>query len=319
MKTTIEKIQEIITNEKQATAKHLRERLGVSQVLVHRHLKKLCEREVIKKIGSTPKVFYIPTEKKTQSIPAKSKILEDNWLEIMPNGEFIFGEKGFLLWCQERNYDYEIRKKEFEKIYREKEQLKEQGLIDATEKLTMTFAKNYLEKVWYLDCYSWEIFGKTLLGKLILYAKQNSDIVLMKRIARRVQKTLLKTIARNSFDSIGIIPHSIKRRHDFLQTTLGFLDINPIPQKIFEKVFSQHAVAQKTLKSKQDRERNAEETLFLVEKNFPNKMLLIDDACGSGATLNIAAQKIRSVSPNTKVYGLTFVGSQKGFEVIAES
>ena len=321
MRTTIQNIQEIIQKEGQATAKSLREQLGVSQVLVHRHLKRLCTEGIIQKVGSPPKVFYIPVsqQKNNASQANTSKIIEKNWLEILPNGRFLYGFEGFEYWCNERNTSVKEQEKQYEIMFAEKESWKTNGLIDASEKITQSFEKNYLEKVWYIDFYSWEVFGKTLLGKLILYAKQNSDVILMKKIAERIKTPLLSLLQKENFDAVGIIPHSVQRKKDFLQTTLSFLNISPAPQKVFSKVFAGHSVAQKTLKSKKERVQNATETLFLNTKEFPKKILLLDDACGSGATLNIAAKKIKDVSPFTKVHALTFVGSIKGFEVIAES
>ena len=96
MQNTIQKIQNIINKEKQITAKELREQLKVSQVLIHRHLKTLCQQKKIKKIGSPPKVFYILNEEKKETyIHSYSKTIENNWLEIMPNGQFLYGGKGF--------------------------------------------------------------------------------------------------------------------------------------------------------------------------------------------------------------------------------
>jgi predicted amidophosphoribosyltransferase/DNA-binding HxlR family transcriptional regulator len=320
MKTAIQSIEEIIFSEKQITADALKKRLGVSQVLVHRHLKRLVQVGKIKKRGTPPKVFYVPVvqESKKSDVCLASKIIEENWLEITPNGEFLYGEKGFLRWCDERSFDPEQQATRYKSLFLEKEKWKQNGLIDATEKITKSFEKNYLEKFWYIDFYSWEIFGRTLLGKLILYAKQNSDEVLMKAIAKRIQSPILSVIKREKFSFIGTVPHSVPRKKDFLATTLSYIAITPKPERIFSKIFADHAVAQKTLKSKQEREQNAEETLFLLKKTFPEKILLIDDACGSGATLNISAEKIKKVSPETKVFGLTFVGSIKGFEVIPE-
>lgn len=321
MKTTRQNIEELLQSQKQMTAKALRETLGVSEVLIHRHLKRLCAEGKIQKIGTPPKVFYFPVIQKKEYKPFvnPSQIIEENWLEILPNGKFIYGNEGFESWCQERNFDIPEKQKEYETLFAEKEGWKQNGLIDATDKITQSFPQNYLEKVWYIDFYSWEIFGKTLLGKLILYAKQNSDVALMQTIAEKIKSPLLDLIEREDFSSLGVIPHSVPRKKDFLFTTLSFLSLDPKPERIFAKIFADHAVAQKTLKSKKEREQNAQETLFLTKKEFPSKILLIDDACGSGATLNIAAQKIQEASPQTQVFALAFVGSLKGFEVIAET
>ena len=47
-------------------------------------------------------------------------------------------------------------------------------------------------------------------------------------------------------------------------------------------------------------------------------MLLIDDALGSGATLNETAQKIKSQRLAETVIGLAITGSFSGFEIISE-
>jgi phosphoribosylpyrophosphate synthetase len=316
---TKQKIQTIILKEKQVRAKDLREKLGVSQVLIHRHLKALVEEGIIQKVGSVPRVFYIPKKTNFMKKLLYSEIIEENFLEILPNGQFLYGTEGFLYWCNQRKLTISDQVKAYGKIFREQNSRKNHGLIDATAKITQAFSQNFLEKIWYLDFYSWEILGRTKLGKLILYAKQNSDQTLMKQIAREIKSPLKNLIARGKFTEIGLIPHSVPRKKDFLKTTLDFLDLHPKPKKYFAKIFIEYPVAQKTLKSKSDREKNANETLFLQKNQIPRKVLLIDDACGSGATLNIAAQKIKKTSPKTKIYALAFVGSLKGFEVIQET
>jgi len=319
MQTAISKIEQIIQEKKQITAKELREILQVSQVLIHRHLKTLLRKGKIQKIGNPPKVFYLPGKSQVDTFSLNSQIIAENWLEIEANGRFLYGNEGFQVWCAKRGFDLHAKQELFEKIFQEKEIQKENNLLNATGKIIQTFQQNFLEKVWYIDFYSWEIFGKTVLGKLILYAKQNSDLVLMQRIAERVKDPLLNLLQREKFEMVGLIPHSVQRKKDFLRTTLNFLEIIPEPISIFEKIFAGHAVAQKTLKSKEEREKNARETLFLKIKEFPRRILLIDDACGSGATLNIAAEKIKKIAPQTQIYALTFVGSLKGFQVIAET
>jgi len=47
-------------------------------------------------------------------------------------------------------------------------------------------------------------------------------------------------------------------------------------------------------------------------------VLLIDDAVGSGATLNETAKKLKLSGMAKKVIGFAIVGSMKGFEVIRE-
>jgi predicted amidophosphoribosyltransferase len=316
MKTTKEQIVTLLNKNLSLSVKQMRTSIGVSESLIHRHLKKLLQEQKIGKKGSPPVVHYFIKTKKGASF--SSQIIKNNWLEIEPNGAFVYGEGGFEDWCSKRQLDQSKMIRLFEADYKTNDSLKRYGCIDATQKLKKTFSHCYLEKIYYIDFYSLPIFGKTLLGKLILYAKQNSDIVLMKDIAKRIQKPLQGLIDLNDFDMIAVIPHSVPRKRNFLNTTLSFISGSQEFQKVFQKVFCDHPVAQKTLKSKQERELNAEQTLVLIAESFPLKILLIDDACGSGATLNIAAKKIKAISPSSKIMALTFVGSQKGFDVLAE-
>jgi len=50
-----------------------------------------------------------------------------------------------------------------------------------------------------------------------------------------------------------------------------------------------------------------------------NKVLLIDDALGSGATINETACKLKNRHIAKMVYGYALTGSYKGFEVISEA
>jgi len=316
MSTTKEKILLLLKSKKKLSARELRETIGVSESLIHRHLKKLLKEEKIEKRGSPPVVFYFI--KSLNNTGIKSVIIKDNFLEIAADGSFLYGELGFQIWCEKRKLDITETVKNFEKTFQEIQKQKINHLIDATNKIKNSFTENFLEKLYYFDFYSYPIFGKTLLGKLVLYAKQNSDIALMKLISKKVFEVLSAFIQKEKFDLISFIPHSVPRKENFLQKTFSYFPFIS-GKKIFQKIFVDHPVAQKTLKSKKEREENAEKTLFLTKEIFPKKILLIDDACGSGATLQIAARKIKNKSPNSQIYAFCLVGSQKGFEVIAES
>lgn len=78
-------------------------------------------------------------------------------------------------------------------------------------------------------------------------------------------------------------------------------------------------VAQKTLAKLEERIKNARETIFVDTMDMRyEKVLLIDDAVGSAATLNETAKKLKQMGIAGKVYGFAVVGSLKGFEVIRE-
>jgi len=48
------------------------------------------------------------------------------------------------------------------------------------------------------------------------------------------------------------------------------------------------------------------------------KILLIDDAIGSGSTMHETAAKLKQLRPDAEIIGLALVGSFKGFDVIRE-
>jgi predicted amidophosphoribosyltransferase len=77
-------------------------------------------------------------------------------------------------------------------------------------------------------------------------------------------------------------------------------------------------VPQKSLLKLEERIRNAENTFAITDRRSYDHVMLIDDAVGSGATLNEVAGKIRNKGVARKITGLAIVGSFKGFDVITD-
>ena len=311
-----------IVQQKSVRVKDIIEHFGLSAVMVHRHLKDLLKDNKIIRRGSPPKVFYQPrpssSVQKLAQPSAESEIVNENFLEIMPSGEFLWGMAGFRSWCQKRNKNIDLAIAEYEQIFTRYQASKRNGLIAASSKIKNSFDQYWLDGVWYQDFYSWEVFGKTLLGKIILYGKQNSSIELIQAVAKKVKPSIEFIIKDKNIDAVILIPHSVPRLVNFLGMCWKILNLS-VPRLELHKVFTHHPVAQKTLRRLADREENAQTTLLFTESSVPQNILLIDDACGSGATLNIAAQKIKAKFPDVNIYGFAFVGSANGFEVIGET
>lgn len=68
---TRERIAEFIRVNGRARVNDLVEHLGLGNVAIHRQLKRLVESEVLAKMGTPPKVFYLPAEK--QEKPERKK------------------------------------------------------------------------------------------------------------------------------------------------------------------------------------------------------------------------------------------------------
>jgi len=59
-------------------------------------------------------------------------------------------------------------------------------------------------------------------------------------------------------------------------------------------------------------------SIVVDDKRMFKKILLIDDAVGSGATINETACKMKLKKMTAEVIGFAVVGSFKGFDVIQE-
>jgi predicted amidophosphoribosyltransferase len=96
-------------------------------------------------------------------------------------------------------------------------------------------------------------------------------------------------------------------------------NLHPAVSKIsITKIKTDIVVPQKTLNKLEDRVENAKKTFVVNEMGKYKNVLLIDDAVGSGATLNEVAKQIKEKGIAKKIIGLAITGSFKGFDVISE-
>ncbi len=294
---------------------------SISRAMMHRHIKTLLQENKIQKHGSAPKVFYSAIAS-PQSIFEHTKedtLLQENWLTITPEGRRLSGEEGFLHWCQKRDINPEIKKEEYIRIFHRYDGFRRNGYIDATEKFLVTFPeKRVLKKAFYLDFFSYEIFGRTKWGQLVLHAKLSEDKNLLKEVYSWADPLIKKIINDNNITAIGYIPHSLKRKNPFIPGLKKFMNI-PLFEIPIIKTVGEITVAQKTLKKTSERIENAEKTIFIDPylSQYSGNILLIDDAVGSGATLQKTAEKLYEKGIKS-IYALALVGSINGFEVISE-
>jgi predicted DNA-binding transcriptional regulator len=316
-----------IKKNRQARVNELVRVFGLSQVAIHKQLKRLTQEGILQKIGSSPHVLYVITKDKTSVILPEitkdtERIINDNYLYISPQGELLYGKQGFIRWLQNTNQINNITalSKAYIKIRQQYDSYRRsQGWIEATFKLKNTFPNNYVNKLLYADFYSVPQFGKTKLGTLVLYAKQSQNQRLMSGVSTTVQPMVQKIIKHFNIQAVAYIPASIPRKIQFMNEfkinlNIGLPQINLIKTKTGEVI-----VAQKSLEKLEERIINARNTIFVHSQtgNYKN-ILLIDDAVGSGASMNEVAKKIIEAGIAKKIIGFAIVGSFKGFEVIRE-
>lgn len=190
--------------------------------------------------------------------------------------------------------------------------------IDGTQKLLNSLGEVYLDACFYLDFYSIEKYGKTKLGTLLFHAKQSQNRTLLSLLEPLIEEPILKLIEREKVTGYAFIPPSIDRKVQLLKEIEKDIALK-IPRLSLKKIWRGTPIPQKSLSSIGDRIKNARDTIFIENKDFStDTILLIDDALGSGATLNETAKKLKDMGVAKKVIGLALVGSFKGFDIIRE-
>jgi DNA-binding Lrp family transcriptional regulator len=326
---TSSKIIEYISKNSQASGKELADYLELTDRAVRKQLKKLWEERKISKIGRSPKVFYRIVEKGIAKRMISNKeflvgdniknYIDQNYINITSAGERKEGWEGFVYWCQKTKQDIKKMADDYFSLMEKYESFKaENGLISGMRKMRSTFSKVYLDELFYIDFYSIERFGKTKLGQLLLYAKQSQDKKIIKEISQKTKEKVEYLIGKFKIDGIGYIPPTVRREVQIMKELQRYIKL-PVRIMSISKIKTEVAVPQKTLNKLADRVENAQKTFVIEDTTAYSNILLIDDAVGSGATLNEIARKIREKNIcKGKIIGLVITGSFKGFDVISE-
>jgi len=310
--------------EKGAVApKDLKSITNIGPRAIFKQLKNLINKGILAKTGQPPKVYYRLAESDIPSpspaIPLQNTdILEQNYLIITPQGQAKTGVDGFLYWCKKNQLDPNKAFEDYKNTLAKYNRFKKDGLIDGLPKFKQTFPTVYLDEIYYLDFYSLERFGKTKLGWLLLYAKQTQNLELMKQIYELIKEPIQKIISAKKIKAVGFIPPTIARQLQLQKELEKMLNLG-LPKINLIKIANQIAVPQKSLNKLEDRIENASHTIMIDDKNIYDNILLIDDAVGSGATLNETARQIKNKKLcSGKIIGLALTGSFKGFDIINE-
>ena len=320
MSNTKQLILEYIQAERKATVKEIVNNFSIERRMAQYHLKSLLEAGLIRKQGKVPKVYYLPRSL-PEVVSFVDEELEGVWLTVTSDGQPLPGMLGFTYWCERRGLELKKASKDYRVIRAKYEGLRaKQGWLEVTAKFTETFRKPMLEKVFYGEVFAYERFGKTKWGQLVWYAKLAEDLGIMNTVFQWAGPLVESVVDHYKIDAIAFVPHSLPRKYPFLPRFRNFLQ-SRVPEVELIKISGDIPIAQKTLKSTEERRDNAVNTIFLGpdSPSRPYKrLLLIDDAVGSGATLQESARKIKQKGVAEAVYGFAMVGSIKGFEVMNE-
>jgi hypothetical protein len=325
--TAKEKIIQLFENKKELSVTEIVNEISVSKQMVHLVLNSLVENNFIDKIGRTPKTIYklkIVSDKITPSrvtISAeKLAFLQENFILITEIGQLMYGVDAFENWCDKRKLPLEKTIDEFITTKNKyNHYLDKNDLISGLEKLKSTkgYDKIFMDELLYLDFYAIERFGKTRLGTILHYAKQGQNKMLMKILIDEIKEKIDTILSIYKIDAIAYVPPTIKRETQLMKALANGLKIN-LPSIEIQKIGGIIPVPQKSLNKIEERINNAENTFVVKGTVSYNTILLIDDAVGSGSTLNQIAGKIKNKQLAKQVIGLAIVGSFKGFDVITD-
>ena len=305
----------------------LSEHINVSRQMLHRVVKRMMDDNYLVKLGRPPKVFYKLIQNKSGSKKEEHSLneneisfLEEHFLLITETGNRLKGIDAMQFWCTRQKLPFEKTVKEF--IHTRKKYLQyflPNGLIDGTDKIKNTkgFKKIEVDKMFYCDFYAIERFGKTVPGTLLHFAKQGQNKNLIQEIIVAVNERINRLIKEKKINAVGFIPPTIKRHLQFMQVLQKGLNLS-LPHINIVKVSGAIPVPQKALSKIEDRIINAQVSIIVKDTRKFNKVLLIDDAVGSGATINETAAKLKFKKMAKTVIGLAITGSFKGFDVIQE-
>lgn len=324
MKTS-DRIIEYIQQRQQVTGAELANYLTLSDRAVRKQLSTLLEHGRVSKLGKPPKVYYrlavapIKDLAPVANIDSEyEKVISENFFHITALGDTHRGVDGFIAWCKERGLNPEIMAQQYWKVNQKYTAYRDHGLIEGTQKLQKTFKKSQLDQLLYVDFYSVEIFGKTKLGQMLLFAKQSQDRVLINQISDIILPSVRSVIKRHKISAVGFIPPTVKRELQFMKQLENRLSLG-LPIIPITKIKTPVIIPQKTLSKLEDRISNAKNTINIDGTVPYQNILLIDDAVGSGATLQEVASQMRHKKLVTGIIiGLAVTGSVKGFDVISE-
>lgn len=331
------KIYEIILDYGPIRPSQIAVKAEISNKNLHKHLVHLLEEGVIEKSGSAPMSFYQKKESTSEireSLDYSDELIALKYIYLSPSGEIIRGVEGFRTWCRKNGFDYVKEKAKYVERLKSIQRIKKNGLISAKKIILSGKHSLALNNIFFSDFYNIDHFGKTKLGQLVYVAKSSQNKALVGEIAEIIRPSLISLIKRYDIEMVCFIPPTIGRRVQFMDVLEKQLRLD-VPKMKIMKVKTLTLIPQKSIRKLEDRIINASKTIALdPNQKIIGNVLIIDDATGSGATMNETAKKIRKIidgqglqlkmvrknskSSATKIYGYSIIGSYKGFDVISE-
>lgn len=326
---TQSRIIEYVQIKQQFRAHDLVRFLGLSAAATHRQLKRLIIDGVLRKTGTPPLVFYMLAEKILPPFPrvslpnALTRIIDDNFLFITAEGVLVYGLEGFFAWARQyqSKTDILVMARGYADLVQTKQRNAPQGWIDGTEKMNETFHPSNIHRLLFADVYSYPVFGRTKLARLVMHAKQSANTALITVITHEVKPAIERIILEFHIEAVAFVPPTVPRPVQFMDEFAKALTLT-LPRIQLAKIIpGDIPIPQKSLTSLNERVMNARGSIFpmMADTQGFRRILLIDDVVGSGASFQETARKLqaRNIGGDATI-AFAIVGNKKGYEVIRQ-
>ena len=295
--------------------------LKVSRPIIHRYLNELVHDGYVEKIGTPPTTVY----RLIRTPSFKSSCINQHFVFIDATGRMQSGVDGFLSWSGHHLKKYSLYEKviRYERCLRDvAEKTGQDKVISLQKKLEVMTNETgygiYLHEMVAAFFYALPDFGRTKQAVFLGIAKDGSERG--RKFAEQLIDDFLPVLSvyvqTNSIDAIAFVPPSLHRRvqlMDLLQKKVENI-LPHMPVISIKKRHSDVIVQQKQLSTIRERLDNAQATFFVVSdgKQY-ERVLLIDDMVGSGATLNCIAKNLSEQGVSHNIRGIGMIGDEKGF------
>jgi hypothetical protein len=126
---------------------------------------------------------------------------------------------GFNYWAQiyQKNKSIELVANTYIETLQEQKQLfTSEGWVEATSKLRETFNETPIAHLFFEDVFSYKMFGRTKLAKLVMYAKQLGEKKLIAQIADLAKPLIEAVIKTYHIEAVAFIPPTVPRPVQFM-------------------------------------------------------------------------------------------------------
>jgi hypothetical protein len=320
-----DRILDMFGDYHELTVKEIVERTSFTKQMIHYAINQLLRANKIERIGHTPSTIYrrIATEIPDQYPEClRDKGAElDEFAVVTETGELLEGTGAFVHWCSRHSQppaetlnEYRLlreRGNRYDNVY---------GMVDGHNRLQKIMGPDntWLNELYYLDYDTMGRFGKTRLGTLVNHSKHGRSRELMGVLMKDITPRIEDFLRLQRPEAVAFVPPVISREVQlmtFIQSRLSL----PLPIVNIRKISGKTAIPQNSIPNVKERIINSDCNFSVSGHHAYGKIVLIDDAVDSGATLNQIAYKIKHKHLAYDVAGLAIVGNLEGFTTIAQA